>query len=610
MAARKRLSICSALTGSLVVLVYPALRAAEPERRPAPQAMVILKANCFGCHNEEKKKGGLVLTARKGLLKGSENGPVLDSKKAEQSKILQVLSPDADPHMPPKKQLTDKQIDTLRNWIEQGAEWDEKALASFGIDTPLEKLGKLPEGYEPVLALALSPDGQRLAVARGNAVVVHETGVTNAPSPAELREHRDAVQSLAWSHDGKLLASGSYREIVIWNADSWKLEQRLTNELVGRVTALAFSPDQSMLAVADGIATKSGIIRIWKTALGAGPSGWKLESSWQAHSDSIMALDISHDGKLIASAGIDKLVKMFDLTTHAEAGKFEGHMGHVLGVGFSADDSMLASAGADKILNIWDTKTKEQKISVPKHPAVLTGLAWAANGKSLVSASQDGQARIYTDFKAHSGKEQSEGAKMRALPGIEDVLHCAAISSDGKTIYGGAQDGSVYVWNSEGKLKAKLAPVEQPKLADARKQEVSRAPKSSVTTVGARGTAKASAKFQSSPGERPLSFINDVLPVLSKAGCNSGSCHAKAEGQNGFKLSVFAYDPKSDYRQIVKGDRGRRTFPAFPAESLIVKKPTLGMEHEGGQRFEVGSSAYQILSQWIKQGMPYARSNE
>src|SRR5947207_12060558 len=53
----------------------------------------------------------------------------------------------------------------------------------------------------------------------------------------------------------------------------------------------------------------------------------------------------------------------------------------------------------------------------------------------------------------------------------------------------------------------------------------------------------------------PVSFVRDVLPALSKAGCNAGSCHAKAEGQNGFKLSVFSYDPKSDYRQIVKGDR-------------------------------------------------------
>src|SRR5207237_4812507 len=237
-------------------------------------------------------------------------------------------------------------------------------------------------------------------------------------------------------------------------------------------------------------------------------------------------------------AGIDKLVKMFDLTTHAEVAKFEGHMGHVLGVRFSPDDSMLASAGADKVLNIWDTKTKEQKISVPKHPAVLTGLAWAANGKSLVSASEDGQARIYTDFKTHNGKEQSEGAKMRALPAVEDVLHCAVISADGKMVYGGAQDGSVYVWNSEGKLKAKLSPAEQLQIAAANREPgpatgrgrssgLDRQGKKIVPTVGARSIAKTAVKFQTKPTERPLSFINDVLPVLSKSGCNSGSCHAK-----------------------------------------------------------------------------------
>src|SRR4029434_2973236 len=67
------------------------------------------------------------------------------------------------------------------------------------------------------------------------------------------------------------------------------------------------------------------------------------------------------------------------------------------------------------------------------------------------------------------------------------------------------------------------------------------------------------------PAQPGVSFVKDILPVLSKAGCNAGSCHAKPEGQNGFKLSVFAYDPKSDYRAIVKGDRGRRIFPAAPS---------------------------------------------
>src|SRR5437763_953678 len=84
------------------VMIIPGLRSsgAEPARALAPQAMVILKANCFGCHNPEKKKGGLVLTSRPELLKGGENGVVLSPGKSEQSKIMQVLASESDPHMP------------------------------------------------------------------------------------------------------------------------------------------------------------------------------------------------------------------------------------------------------------------------------------------------------------------------------------------------------------------------------------------------------------------------------------------------------------------------------------------------------------------------------
>jgi hypothetical protein len=123
-------------------------------------------------------------------------------------------------------------------------------------------------------------------------------------------------------------------------------------------------------------------------------------------------------------------------------------------------------------------------------------------------------------------------------------------------------------------------------------------------------TAHVRVIVESSSADRSLSFINDVLPVLSKAGCNAGSCHAKPDGQNGFKLSVFAYDPKSDYHHIVKADRGRRIFPACPEESLILKKPTLGIEHEGGQRFEVGSPSYKTILAWLQQGMPFSQTND
>ena len=107
-----------------------------------------------------------------------------------------------------------------------------------------------------------------------------------------------------------------------------------------------------------------------------------------------------------------------------------------------------------------------------------------------------------------------------------------------------------------------------------------------------------------------VSFINDVMPILSKAGCNSGSCHAKADGQNGFKLTIFAYDPRADYHSIIKGARGRRVFPAFPEESLLLKKATLAVPHDGGLRIERDSEEFRTLANWIAQGMPYTRTNE
>ena len=110
--------------------------------------------------------------------------------------------------------------------------------------------------------------------------------------------------------------------------------------------------------------------------------------------------------------------------------------------------------------------------------------------------------------------------------------------------------------------------------------------------------------------ELALSFARDVLPVLTKSGCSLGGCHAKPEGQNGFKMSVFAYDPKSDYHEIVFEERGRRIFPAFPEESLLLKKATLQVDHEGGQRFTPDSPEYQLIAKWSKQGMVYEHPDE
>ena len=109
---------------------------------------------------------------------------------------------------------------------------------------------------------------------------------------------------------------------------------------------------------------------------------------------------------------------------------------------------------------------------------------------------------------------------------------------------------------------------------------------------------------------RPVSFVNDILPHLIKAGCANGNCHAKPEGQNNFKLSVFGYDPEHDFREVVMDGRGRRVFLAAPEESLLVKKALGQVPHEGGQRVKPGSETHQLLLRWIREGVPFQQPGE
>ncbi len=99
-------------------------------------------------------------------------------------------------------------------------------------------------------------------------------------------------------------------------------------------------------------------------------------------------------------------------------------------------------------------------------------------------------------------------------------------------------------------------------------------------------------------------FENDIEPLLSRYGCNSSGCHGKAEGQGGFKLSVFAFDPGADFSSLVKEARGRRVNPAAPDESLLLRKASGTTPHGGGTRLKPDSKDYAALRNWIALGMP------
>ena len=117
-------------------------------------------------------------------------------------------------------------------------------------------------------------------------------------------------------------------------------------------------------------------------------------------------------------------------------------------------------------------------------------------------------------------------------------------------------------------------------------------------------------KVEKSGVLEPINFANQIVPIFTKTGCNSGGCHGKASGQNGFRLSLLGFEPTEDHEHLVKEARGRRIFPAAPENSLLLLKGAGITPHGGGKRLDTDSDDYSLLVRWIAQGMPYGKNTD
>ncbi|WZO97359.1 DUF1553 domain-containing protein [Isosphaeraceae bacterium EP7] len=134
--------------------------------------------------------------------------------------------------------------------------------------------------------------------------------------------------------------------------------------------------------------------------------------------------------------------------------------------------------------------------------------------------------------------------------------------------------------------------------------------KASIRVTAAGRTEVVPVEVKDFAGTTPTNFSNQVVPIFTKLGCNSGGCHGKATGQNGFKLSLFGFDPPLDYETLVKEGRGRRLFPANPERSLLLQKAVAEVPHGGGRKMERGSHEYRVIARWIGAGMPFGKSTD
>jgi hypothetical protein len=287
--------------------------------------------------------------------------------------------------------------------------------------------------------VAFSPDGKLLATGgeeKGKpwkpGAEDHVVRLWDAATGKEIRTfkgHKGVIQSVAFSPDGKLLASGSCDETVkLWDVGSGKTVHILRGH-THLVNVVAFSPDGKRLASASVDKT----VRVWEVATG------KEVRSLEGHTDAVFGVAFNPDGKLLASASLDRTVRVWEGATGKEVRTLKGHTDIVWGVAFSPDGKRLASASQDKTLKLWDVATGEAVRTFSGHTDAVASVAFSPDGKRLASAggTADKTAKVW---------DLATGKDVLTLKGHTDTVHGVTFSPDGKRLASGSHDETLKVW--------------------------------------------------------------------------------------------------------------------------------------------------------------------
>jgi len=413
----------------------------------------IFANKCATCHSGNVKEGKFDLSSYEALLKGGKHGSAIVAGKQAESRLIKLAGKTEKPFMPPKGEepLNPDELALLKLWIDQGAK------PPTGVREKIKVvLNAPPANVHPVRAIAVSPDKSAVAAGRGNQIHIYDAGSgayirtlidpkLTGPDKNPLKAaHLSLVDSLAFSPDGKFLASGFYGDVLLWDASTGALRQKITG-FADRVVALSFSKDSKLLATGGGVPTEDGEIKVFDVA-----SAKLVVEIKNGHSDQVFGVCFSPDGTKLATCSADKFVKVFEIPSGKFLKQFEGHTHHVMDVGWKFDGKLLASASADNSVKIWDYEKGEQVRTIPAHGKQVTRLVFIGQKPEFATCSGDQTVRFWN---------VDSGGNARNFGGNNDYLYAVGVSSDGSIVAAGGEEGVVRLYNgSNGQLIKSLSP--------------------------------------------------------------------------------------------------------------------------------------------------------
>ncbi|MHC4426413.1 MAG: protein kinase domain-containing protein [Planctomycetota bacterium] len=287
---------------------------------------------------------------------------------------------------------------------------------------------------EHVNSVALSPDGKRI-ISGSNDKTIKVWDAETDTELMTLRGHSNKVWSVAFSPDGKRIVSGSVdKTIKIWDAATGI--ELMTLRGHGQAThVVAFSPDGK--CIVSGSADNT--IKVWDAA-----TGTEL-MTLRGHNDRVISVAFSPDGKCIVSGSGDRTIKIWDAATGAELMTLRGHDGWIDSIAFSPDGERIVSGSDDRTIKIWDAATGAELMALRGHGNWVGPVAFSPDGKRIISGSGDNTIKVW---------DAATGVELMTLRGHGDEVSSIAFSPDSKRIVSGSGDETIKVWDAAIRAKA------------------------------------------------------------------------------------------------------------------------------------------------------------
>ncbi len=424
----------------------------------------LLKEKCVACHNQDKKRGGVVLNNFTKIMEGGSSGVIVKPGDPDNSPLFQSMAHKNEPFMPPSSPvLPDEVVATVRQWIADGAPENSgsKAIAAgpkVNVGLPGVVRGK-PAGAPPMPAKALNLEP-----------IVHTA-------------RADAVTALACSPWAPLCAVGGQKEVLLYNTDTLDLVGVLPFP-EGEARVLKFSRNGGLLLAGGGHAGKSGKVVIWSV-----PTGERIIEVGDEN-DSVLAADVSPDQTQVALGGPSKVVRVYGTKDGKLIYEIRKHTDWITALEYSPDGVLLTSGDRVGGLFVWEAFTGREYFSLRGHTAGITEVSWRSDGNVCASASEDGTVHLWEmengnsikSWGAHGGGVESvryardgrlvtagrdklvklwdgNGNAQRTFEARPDVALCAAFTHDDARVIAGDWTGQIPVWTAaDGKPAGQLTP--------------------------------------------------------------------------------------------------------------------------------------------------------